>query len=361
MLVDLQIRLGACEFRGRKVDGKESSMTQIDLNEVKRISSEIARHRFPPLPKPSPALIKDQAAIENLLKSHFSDTGLAVAQLNKLRASLQVERRKLFAEQAAERAKTLPTAETELRQAMLYRREAAQLLSVPFQPTFISLDKPFLIWELPHPELDIFVDQHVESMNNFIKINAHKHSGGDSTTFTFYFLWTNPSDFAAVANVDTSLILNGVCEVIADTGIFSGHHNYLYLSSYLLLMRWNGWGTDPVTGKSNDQTPYPFPQGTLYQSMAALDVTGGGLFGDPGIAEQEFNFQSFPFNAELIVLPAGATMLFEVSLLLQYNIEDGGDFDDVIFDFASDNFGRRILCPQVSLELLTPVSMAKAG
>ncbi len=127
-------------------------------------------------------------------------------------------------------------------------------------------------------------------------------------------------------------------------------------------MRWSGWGTDPVTGVSNDQTLFPFPQQTQFQTVAQLDQYGGDWFDDSsGNNEQSFNFQPFSLSCDLIAIPAHATTLFEVSLLVSYTIQDGDDFDYVAIDFAQDKFARRVLCPSVELELLTQAPMATAG
>ena len=157
-------------------------------------------------------------------------------------------------------------------------------------------------------------------------------------------------------------MLNGVCQVLADSGILQGHHNYITLLANLILMRWSGWGTDPVTGASNDQTLFPFPQQTQFQTVAQLDQYGGDWFDDSsGNNEQSFNFQPFSLSCDLIAIPARATTLFEVSLLVSYTIQDGDDFDYVAIDFAQDKFARRVLCPSVELELLTQAPMATAG
>jgi hypothetical protein len=202
-------------------------------------------------------LKKNRSEAEKLLRSYFGKTGLDVDKLDKLAAKRQAERRKLIAARKGDASKNLGAAENGFHQGMAYRRQALQILSKPFQPTFITLDKPFLIWELPHPESNVWIDSHYESMNSFVKFEVIKHSGIDSTAFLFYFIWTNDSDSFAVVNVDTSLVLNGVCQVLADSGILEGHYNHIRLDANLKLMRWSGWGTDPVTGASADQTPFP--------------------------------------------------------------------------------------------------------
>ena len=339
-------------------------MVSIDENEVKRVSAAFDAQRLrPPLAPPSSkSLKKNLADVEKIFTSYFAKTGLPIDKLNKLAAKSKAERRKLIDGRGDESAKASRAAEAAFHQGMAYRRQALQLLSTPFQSTLITLDKPFLIWELPHPESNVWIDSNVESLNSSIKFEIITRSGADATTFLFYFLWTNDSDFAAVVNVNSSLVLNGVCQVLADSGILQGHHNYITLSANLILMRWSGWGTDPVTGASNDQTLFPFPQQTQFQTVAQLDQYGGDWFDDPsGNNEQSFNFQPFSLSCDLIAIPARATTLFEVSILASYTIQDGDDFDYVAIDFAQDKFARRVLCPSVELELLTQAPMAMAG
>jgi hypothetical protein len=239
----------------------------------------------------------------------------------------------------------------EFADAVARRREALDepaLLS-----NFVVLDRPFLILETPRSELDIFIDAHYEALNSSAKILIDKHSGGDSTQFTFHFIWTNTAPTAAVINVSSSLSLNGFCEAIADKGIFSGHESWITMGAFLSLIRWSGWGIDPATGQSRDQTPFPVNQPTQFKQVASVDVHGGGLFGDVGIEERAFQFEPFPLSCDLIAVPAGATMIFEVALLVQYGFSDGGDTDLVKLDLATDQFDRRVICPLVALELLT--------
>ena len=330
-------------------------METIDIDEVKKVAAQ-SRERAPSLesrPGNSKIVNKDRDEIQGVLKSYLDKAGLPVDHLNELLTSRQAERRKTFAAYVAEQAKGSQAAEAEFLQATAYRRDALEFLRQPFQSTFTVLDKPFLIWQTPHPELDIFIDSRIESMNSSLKIRGDKHSGREQKLFTFYFIWTNESSRAAVVNAETSLTLNGLCEVVAANGIFSGHDNYLNLKARLSLIRWTGWGSDPTTGVSNDQKEITFRQPAQEQQIAFLHAKGGGLFGDIGIADQAFRFEAFRVSADLTLVPAGATMLFNVSLQLDYDFSHGSEFDHVIFDFATDQFGRRIVCPLVALELLT--------
>jgi hypothetical protein len=336
-------------------------MTQIDANEVKRVSTKFSRRRLPRIgiPQNSAVLTRNRRAIQGLLSAYVDKTGLDVAELNRLVAEGHTERSKLSATQVADRAKNLAAAEIGFRQTMENRRDALLLLATSSQRTFIILDKPFLIYETPNSDPSKY-NAHYESLNSNVRINIGTHTGGDYASFVFYFLWTNPSQFAAVVNVTSALVLNGVCEVDADIGIFSGHHNFLYLNASLGLLRWTGWGNDPVTGTSNDQTYFPFRQSTQDQHVDTLDRSGGGLFGDSGKVVEPYDFQPVNLSCDMIAIPAGASMVFEVALNVQYGIEDGGDGDLVSVDFSSNEFGRRVICPLVALELLTGLSATTA-
>ena len=157
----------------------------------------------PLAPPSSKSLKKNLADVEKIFTSYFAKTGLPIDKLNKLAAKSKAERRKLIDRRGDESAKASRAAEAAFHQGMAYRRQAFQLLSKPFQSTLITLDKPFLIWELPHPESNVWIDSNVESLNSSIKFEIITRSGADATTFLFYFLWTNDSDFAAVVNVNS--------------------------------------------------------------------------------------------------------------------------------------------------------------
>jgi hypothetical protein len=332
-------------------------MAKIDENEVKRVSAAINAHRPAArigLPT-SKILTKNRAEAGKVLTSYFTKTGLPVDKLKELVAANRAELRKLEDAQLA--AINWGAAEAAFHQGMNYRAQAWQILSRPFLSTFIALDQPFLIWELPNPETNVWIDTHVEPLNSFVKFEVITKSGADSTSFVFYFIWTNASDFAAVINVDTSLVLSGLCQVLADGGVLRGHTNSITLQANLQLVRWFGWGVDPVTGASNDQTPFPFPQSTQSQKIAQLSQYGGDWFDDPsGDNERTFVFQPFALSCDLVPIPPRASMLFEVSLMSSYGTEDGGggDGDRIAIDFAQDKFARRLICPALQIELLTP-------
>ena len=275
-------------------------MTKIDESEFERVVSATkarpASWRAGPVRHPR--VLKNQRAAGKMFDSTFTKAGLDVGKLNKMLAQDQRELRGLFQKQGAEAAKHFSAAEAAYRQGVAARTKALGMLTKPFTSTFITLGKPFLIWQLPNPQLNIFIDSHVEAMNSSVKILINTNAGSDNTQFVFYFLWENESDFFSVINASSSLVFNGSCEVDAAAGIFSGDSSYLNMDAALSTMRWSGWGADPMSGQSNDQTPYPDYQQSQFQTVAALHTQGGHIFGDQGVDPQGFLVPTFRSQRE---------------------------------------------------------------
>jgi|SRR5580704_4265580 hypothetical protein len=327
-------------------------MTQINIDEVKRVSAKLnaEKIRQTSIPITSQGLTKNRTDTEALLKYYYDKTGLAVDKFNKLRTNRHAALRKLLETQMVNGGKDARAVATGIRQAMENRGNALRLLSQP--STSIVLDTPFMFFGV---ESDLFIDKHFESFFNWCRIFAGKHHGSDDTIFAFYFSWPNNSQFDAVIDASSALVFKGLCQVIADTGIFNGHINWLYLTAQLDVIRWSGWGVDPQTGTTLDGTYLPpsITEHSYSNAVASLLVEGGGIFGNKGEKHQPFNAQEFDVSRDLMIIPGGATVVFEVSLRVQYNIENGDEFDYLLMDFASDKTENRVICPAVFLDLFT--------
>lgn len=237
-----------------------------------------------------------------------------------------------------------------------YRKLAGELVPAGFVPTTTTLTKPIVIWQTqPHPQLNIFLEWEIIDDGSFVRVNiADVAAGTQNRAFVFYYLWSNPSAGYAVVNVSTSLILNGVCDLGANTGFFSGDHTHLDSSAQLMLWRNGGWGTDPATGVSLDQSYYPGYAQTLYSPIVSLDAQGGGLFGDPGSAGKTFLQEDFPLSYPQMVVPGYASVMFMVTWLVNTSVSDFEISDWVYGDFGTKD--RRVVSPGVTLEVLTPVA-----
>lgn len=345
-------------------------MQPIDIEEVKRVSAKLGWRDPTQVPLTSPVLTKSQGDIEELLRSQFAKSGFPVDKLSELRAAVQEEQRKLFEARLAETAKNLAADETALRQQLENLGQAQRLLTDPFQSHLVILEEPFLIWQYPHPQLDIFIESGRAPNNSFIrvKVNVHSRKIDNDTHFVFHFLWRNPNKFTAVVKANTSLIFNGSCMAEADLGSFpSVAEVTLILGASHRMWRWIGWGNDAVTG---DQTLiWDF----FVHHLADLVVRGGWWPFPKTVALEtaEFVFQRFSLNADPIIVPPFATIMYEVAVNLSYTIKriygigGPGEFDIASFDFANGgplpgDFGHRIICPGAVLEVLTPLP-SKSG
>ena len=334
-------------------------MPPIDIEEVKRVSGKLGRPDPTQVPLTSPALAKSQSGVQELLRSQLAQSGFPIDKLNKLTAAVRKEQRKLFEARQTANAKNLAANEIALRQELENLGQAQRLLADPFQTYLVTLDEPFLIWQYPQPQLDIFIDSGIVPNNSFIKIKVdHSHSRSVSDPefrFVFHFLWTNPSRFTVVVKARTSLIFNGFCTAEADTAIFGGDQTYLDLDASHRMWRWRGWGDDPVTGDQTLIWDY------FDHSLPGLpfNVWAGWPWEDVAFASQGFVFQPFSLNANPIAVPPLATIMYQVAVDLDYWImrtwSGESEFTFAWVDFADDAHGHRIICPGAVLEVSTPL------
>jgi hypothetical protein len=143
------------------------------------------------------------------------------------------------------------------------------------------------------------------------------------------------------------------------SGILSGNRAQLSIDAFLDVIRWTGWGIDPNTGKSNDQTPYPgYVDQSGHKNVVSFDASGGNLFHDEPPQGQNFDPQMpYDLAVHFIAIPGRAVTLFEVELRVSYGFPDGDDeYDNVTLDLAYDPLGYMVRCPQVVLEILTPTA-----
>ncbi len=324
-----------------------------------------AAHRRRPLPadrRPAPAH-SDLGELESLLSADagFGTFGdILTRRRETQRASLLALQKQLRSE--AQPAQAAGVAQ--LAESIAARRHALSLLAQPFTSTYVTLDEPFLIWELPHPNLDIFRDSAIEPYGSWVKIlleTTQSPGGQQETDFRFYFLWENPSDYYAVVNVSSSLALNGQAVAWGSPGRLSGNTASLYVNAYLTVMRWSGWGDDPATGVSLDQTQYPvYDYADANVSVVDFDAYGGDWFDDPQPGSKVFDPQSpYDVSARLVAIPGRAVTLFEVGLNVSWWFHYGVDTVDddgqsITLDLGYDPLGYMAKCPMVELELLTP-------
>ncbi len=331
-------------------------MPQPTIEELKRVlTATRARREAPPFRRLAGPPGRAQASTlrreaDGLLRSFVTKAGLDVAKLDQIREQIRRDEQDAFAKFAAEAAKHADRDRQALRHGIEGKRKAYEALKAPpflppAGPSLIVLDRPFLIWQMPQEYGSEFIDSSYGSMDSSAKFTVETSTGSQSTQIIFYFWWVNDSDFLAVVNVDTSLILNGVCEVGAGTGFFSGDSCFLDLTAQLALLEW--W--DQTSG----QPAQPMPESTQTMLAASLSASGGGIFSSPVFKSQMFINDPFDLSYTMFAVPGNSGVLFEVSLVIEYAFTSGGlNISDLILvDFATG--ANSIICPSVNLTLLT--------
>jgi hypothetical protein len=305
--------------------------------------------------RPAPAQ-NDLAELRSLLQANVGKVAEILAR------RLDVRRRPLRAPQDQGQEAEQDNAAAAATAGIRARREALSMLTQPFLSYYVTLETPFLIWEVPTPDLSIFLNSAIVEDGSWVKVlldTQHTLNGEQNTHFRFYFIWQNPADYYAVANVSSALWLNGKASAIGSSGVFSGNNASLTVAAELNVIRWSGWGTDPITGQSNDQTPYPVYGDSTYTVAASLDGFGGDWLKSAKPAYATFDLRTpYEVSASLIAIPGEAVTVFEVDLVLDwwfYNdryqtVDD--QIQTISLDLASGDY--LALCPQVDLEILTP-------
>jgi hypothetical protein len=241
--------------------------------------------------------------------------------------------------------KDVEAANAHVRIGMDARVQSAGVLANPVVTRQVLLDKPILIWQYPHPT-PIFIDSHIEPMNSAARILVKTNSGSLNTWFTFHYLWANDSPAPVVVDVETPVILTGDCFAQARAGIFSGYETTISLSATLAIMRNTGWGNDPLTG---DHQYVPVLQHAQKTSISSLNAEGGGLFGGAGTDSEPFAAAAYSLSYRSLLVPAGATVIFEPTFYLYCSLE--GDTIEDIVDIDFSNRGRAVRCPYVALSI----------
>jgi len=210
------------------------------------------------------------------------------------------------------------------------RRATAGLLAGPYTSRLVYLDKPILIWQHPNPNtMTQFIDWQIEPSNSQVRIKLYGEGRGFQTQVWFYYLWRNDSADPVVINVDTPVVIKGSSFAQGRGRFFRGSKTIVLVHALLALQRWSGWGTDPNTGASLDQTfvgALELSRGAVISSLAA--VGGSGPFAREGWASQSFNYQPFELSMKSFQVPGRASIMLPV-ILYFYGSMEGDTLEDV--------------------------------
>jgi hypothetical protein len=355
-------------------------MTDVDVKEMKVALAELNKREVPMRRRWAKPVLPAESDAE--LRELFEDDP-RLAKLHALLTRRHHERRVAFraarVEQAAQAEDEDPAAAAKIADAFEAERTALQLLAQePRVQTFVTLDKPLFIEQLPIADLSQFPDHHIEPFNSWFKVNiatnsGPRHKGG--TSFVGYYLWENPSDHYAVGTATATMTLNGTASLgAAPGGLLRGDYAGLVIETSLKARRWTGWGTDSA-GNSLDGTTYPVDatkQVVFWFCYGGDWEIGPWCGGDPWYGEpygpnvlpkplNPFNHLTVP----TIAIPARASIVFELGLLIDWRFSNEFGFpfpgedppeeydfrDELIVDLASKEHMAR--CGAVLLDLQT--------
>jgi hypothetical protein len=280
------------------------------------------------------------------LEPLFAESGVNIEQLKGVLAEYQRERLQVLKKQHAESAKDFAALSETLRNGLENRRRALEhLASKAYVTTPIPLLTANLIFATP---IGMLVDSLATPGNNWAKIKFITDQQTDRKSvpiyLNFYFYWRNESQYLAVINANTDLVLQGWCSVEAETMFFGGSSTSLDLSADLRVFV----GGRQLWGDSNQHTHIDY-----------LSAYGGwDLFSDAGRASKDF-WETHHLSYSNLLVPSYDLVVFEVSLTGVYYIDKG----TVMLKFLDAERGSLppydgyIICPALNIELLTAPSV----
>lgn len=269
------------------------------------------------------------------LRPLFAGARFDVGKLDKALGRHQVELREALTKGNAKIAKEFAKAARARERGMANTERAWRHIEMkPLLTTLIPLTTPYLIYATP---LGMLQDSHIEPWNNFAKFAyTRDQDSGYSAVVKFFFAWQNPSDYLAVINCETNLLINGIIEATAEQGWLAAGGAFVELTAQLTV----------YVGSS---IPINY-QGTELQRMASVSAEGGSaLFGGSGDVESENVFGAYNLSCSDISVEGDQVVVFEVACTADGWI-DGGS---IVLAFDSDLARRWVACPVLNVELLT--------
>lgn len=151
------------------------------------------------------------------LRPLFAGARFDVGALDKALGRHQVELREALKKDTAKIGKAFAKAARDRERGMANTARAWRHIETkPLLTTLIPLTTPYLIYATP---LGMLQDSHIEPWNNFAKFAyTNDQDTGFGAVVKFFFAWQNPSDYLAVINCETNLLINGIIEATAEQG-----------------------------------------------------------------------------------------------------------------------------------------------
>jgi hypothetical protein len=283
----------------------------------------------------NPQLLANKSALQTLLVSHLTKTGFDIEGFERIRAAQQAELGRLAADRKTQAMARSTALKGELQLTIDQRLKAFESLGAAAgaSVSYELLNTPFLIW----PTLGVFFDSsQIVPSNSWAKMKVDSTRSSGYEEMSFYFLYQNPNNRAAVVNIDAYLVLKGHCQCGSDGGVFPGsRYSNLQLLSKLYLLEW--WNQPPTQ---------PLGQADQFQQALFISTDTGG-WSDPGAIEFKDIFRGYDLRYTSFIVPPNGVVLFEVAAAVSYSMSDGV----IAVDFASGDF--EIVCPAVLVATLS--------
>jgi hypothetical protein len=220
--------------------------------------------------------------------------------------------------------------------ALLNTRRALDLLQLqPAASTVIPLTTPFMIYANP---AGMLTDSHTEPYNSFAKFayTSDRDTGYGTAAVKFYFAWQNPSQYLAVINCRTNLLLAGIIEATAEQGWLFPGSSWIELTANLTVHV----GTTVINY-----------YGTQHTQMGQVGANGGWAeVGGSGDINAENIYGAYPLSAPQIFVEGREVVVFEVACSADWWIDSGGS---IVLDFDDEAGRYHVAVPVVQVELLT--------
>jgi hypothetical protein len=276
-------------------------------------------------------LLRSRLASQKLLSEFLTGAGLDLKRLRTAQgphSALQeglVEKQKKAALRSAARNRGKM-------QASMHKQRNAWLALAPQSDIFpnpsFTLDTPFLIWSTPFFLLE---DSAAVPFGSWAKFDYETSQPSGEERVSFYFLWESPYTDYAVINAATSFSATGYLQAHAPWSFWG---NQSVVNAYAEFNVWIGF---PNGSSPNASTEFFVGAiGALGQALTGSDTEGNSV--SSGLS----------MSNTLVAIPPRAAVFFEVALVLDYEVDDGGGH--IQADFNSGDF--EIACPVVVYSIL---------
>lgn len=312
-------------------------MAKVSQSELKAaLSAILARERLsetstPRKPKDT-RLASSRRNLRKRLNSEFTVAGLDTARIGKILAQDHKQVRRQIKAREVAANKNVARPKDYYRYELNNRKRALEhITGSPLTITPIVIGTPLSIFANPSGML---TDFNIQNGNSWAKINHTDTSAPYSwpPSLKFFFGWKNQSDYKAVINAKSDLLIRGICEAAAVSGVVLDSASSLTLDVGFKIYMGSFW----IQGPSRQ---------LLSLSPEAWDPFGLGTWEDK---ESKSLDTVEHVSLSNILVDDNQLVIFQVSLTATYWTDGGW----ISVDFATQN--RSVTCPSLVVELLTP-------